>query len=101
MTPDSIAALLINLQVGEALILPSETKLKYVESAIETARAHTTLKRYVLGQHMCPQAGMQFHRVVCCSAATTTTRRPIRAANRSLMKRRRPQLRATRLEPRQ
>lgn len=83
MTPDSIAALLINLQVGEALILPSETKLKYVESAIETARAHTTLKRYVLGQHMCPQAGMQFHRVVCCSAETTTTK-PADSSSESL-----------------
>ncbi|WP_143753613.1 hypothetical protein [Caballeronia arationis] len=67
ITPDSIAALLINLQVDEALILPIETTLQQVECAMKTARTHTTLKRYVLGQHLCSQAGLQYHRVLCCS----------------------------------
>ena len=97
---DSIALCLSTFQVGEALILPSETKLKYVESAIETARqynvkavrpraAYVPPSRYAVSSSGVLQCCDHYHK-----AADS-------AANRSLMKRRRPQLRATRLEPRQ
>lgn len=72
MSPESIATLLINLQIGESLILPTGTTLEYVERAIEAVGAHTTRNRYVLGQHVCPQAGRQCLRVVCCNAEVTT-----------------------------
>lgn len=73
VTPDSIAALLIKLQVDEALILPAETTLQQVEGAMKTARTHTNLKRYVLGQHLCSQAGSQYYRVLCCSVEIANT----------------------------